>query len=177
MKRARTITFIYLFIFFTISCSVVSTKVKKDNIGPIPFETLLRQTDQYLGKTVILGGYILQTQNLSDKTILYVLQTPLQFKDEPKGRDYSKGRFALIYDGFLDPEVYRKKRKITVAGKVTGSMVKQIEKHLYTYLTIQSREIYLWQKTVGYSDLPYYRYPYYRSPYYWDPFYRDRYYW
>ncbi len=177
MNRIRTIAFIYLFILLTISCSVVSTGVKKDATAPIPFETLLSQTDQYVGKTVILGGYILETQNLSDKTILFVLQTPLQFRDEPRGRDHSKGRFALIYDGFLDPEVYRKKRKITTAGRVTGSMIKQIEKHPYTYLTIQGPEIYLWQKTVGYSHVPYYHYPYYRHPYYWDPFYGHRYHW
>lgn len=173
---------ILLFILSTVSCSVVSPKVKKDASPPIMFKTLLRHSDRYMGKTVILGGYILKTQNLPDKTILYVLQTPLRFRDEPSGRDRSKGRFALIYDGFLDPEIYREKRRITTAGSVLGTLVQKIDKHSYTYLTLKSQEIYLWPKRVGYPQMPYFYDPFYRFPYHghphdWDPFYRHRYPW
>lgn len=182
MYRTLNTTAVLLFILSTMSCSVISPDVKKDATHPVTFEALLSHSDRYMGKTVILGGYILKTENLPDKTVLFVLQTPLHFMDEPSGRDRSKGRFAVIHDGFLDPEIYRKKRKVTIAGTVTGTLVKEIDKHSYTYLALEPREIYLWPKKTGcsqvpYYDNPYYRHPHYGNPYYWDPFYRHQHHW
>ncbi len=182
MHRTLNTIVILIVMLATLSCSVISPDVKKDAAPPVRFETLVRQSGQYMGKTVILGGHILKTENLPDKTVLFVLQTPLHFMDEPGGRDNSRGRFAVIHDGFLDPEIYRAKRKITAAGTLTGTLVKEIDKHSYKYLAIKGREIYLWPKQTGYSQVPYYYYPYYRHrhyghPYYWDPFYRHRHPW
>jgi outer membrane lipoprotein len=66
---------------------------------------------------VILGGYILETKNLTDETIVEVLQAPLTFQVEPKSKDLSEGRFIVSHKGFLDPEVYNKDRKLTVANQ------------------------------------------------------------
>ena len=164
-----------LITIFTGSCSVISQQIRTDAIPPVDFKILLQESDKYLGDTVILGGYILETDNLTDQTIIRVLQAPLNVRDEPKSKDYSEGRFIISQKGFLDPEVYIKDRKITVAGTVVGSAVEKINDFSQPYLKIQSREIYLWPEDQAYHPDPYYEpwfypYPYYRYrhyPYYW----------
>lgn len=157
---------------FTGSCSVISQQIRTDMIPPVDFKILIQESDKYLGDTVILGGYILETDNLTDQTVIRVLQAPLKVRDEPKSRDYSEGRFIISQKGFLDPEVYSKDRKITVAGTVVGSVVEKINDFSQPYLKIQSREIYLWPEDRAYCPDPYYEPWLYPYPYYW---YRYRY--
>ena len=140
-------------------------------MASVPFKTLLQQTDDYTGKTVILGGYILETKNLTAQTTIRVLQTPLGFGEEPKSKDKSEGRFLVLQEGFLDPEVYAKDRKITVAGKVLASNTETVGEQTLPYLEIESLEIYLWPKveyylwTPPYDPLYYLYYPYPYHPY------------
>ena len=139
------------------SCTVISGKVRSEAAPPVPFKTLLEKAEEYTGRTVILGGYILQTENQASQTILKVLQTPFRVGEEPDLRDLSQGRFVVYFKGFLDPEVYARDRAITVAGTVIGSEVEKIGEERVRYLKIENREIYLWPE---YTNLPPYPRPY-----------------
>ena len=140
----------------TVSCTVISGNVRSEAEPLIPFKTLLEETEAYKGRTVILGGYILQTENLASETILKVLQAPFRVGEEPDLRDLSQGRFVVYFKGFLDPEVYARDRAITVAGTVIGSDVEKIGEERVRFLKIEHREIYLWPE---YTNLPMYRNP------------------
>lgn len=48
-------------LLFTVSCSVVSQKSKIDSGPAVPFKKLAGGVDNYRGKAVVLGGYILET--------------------------------------------------------------------------------------------------------------------
>ena len=150
------------------SCSVISQQTRTESIPSIQFKTLLLEKNKFKGNTVILGGYILETQNLADKSLIKVLQVPLGFGEKPKSKDLSEGRFIISQKGFLDPEIYNKDRRITVAGAITGTVVEKIDDYPQPYLKIESREIYLWPKEAFYYPAPYYDpwyYPYPFSPY------------
>ena len=149
-------------LFFTASCSVISSQVRKEAEPPVAFETLTKEANAYVGRTVIVGGYILATEKLADKTIILTLQAPLGFRNEPKSRDESQGRFIVVHKDFLDPAVYGKDRKITVAGYVVGLTTKDDERCPNTCLNIESREIHLWPeyyyqgtKKYHFGDPPY----------------------
>lgn len=167
MNGSKTALLIMLMTFFTESCSVISKEVRTNSIFPIHFKTLVQETDKYIGDSVILGGYILETKNMVNESIIKVLQTPLGFREEPKSKDHSEGRFIISKKGFLDPEIYSKDRKITVAGKVAGSVVEKVDGFPHPYLKIKSREIYLWPKDQFYYRTPYYDPWFYPYPYYW----------
>ena len=159
------------------SCSVISQQIRTESIPPIQFKTLLLEKDKYMGNTVILGGYILETKNLADKSLIKVLQVPLGSGEKPQSKDLSEGRFIISQKGFLDPEIYNKDRKITVAGTITGAVVEKIDDYSQPYLKIKSREIYLWPKEADYYPAPYYDpwlypYPYYGYRYRHYPYYR-----
>ena len=149
-----------------VACTVISRQVRSEAESPVPFRKLIEDADQYNGRMVILGGYILETKNLASETILKVLQVPFRVGEDPDSRDLSQGRFIVYYKGFLDPEVYGKNRAITVAGRVMGSAVEKIGEERIQYLKIENREIYLWPE---YDNLPSY---YHRRPY---PYYRHGY--
>ncbi len=148
-----------------LSCSVIPKKIRSESEPSVPFDILVKNVDTYIGKTVILGGFILQVENLSDVTKITVLQAPLALGDEPKSKDYSEGRFIISHKGFLDPEVYSKDRKLTVAGHVKGLAAEKAEKISYLYLKIISRDIYLWPEYPKYYRPPYEYYWYHPYPY------------
>ena len=152
------------------SCSVIPQHIREESLPPMDFKILLENPNKYKGNTVILGGYILETDNLTDQTSIKVLQTPIGSRDEPKSRDYSEGRFIISQKGFLDPEIYSKDRKITVAGTVVGLVVEKVNEFSHPYLKIQCREIYLWPNDQAYPPAPYYDPWFYPYPFYWYPY-------
>ena len=151
-------------------CSVLSREVRTAAEPRVSFQQLMAHTDRYEGKTVILGGYIIETRNFDDRSEIKVLQTPLMPGDEPKARKFSQGRFTVTHEGFLDPEVYLRGRRITVAGTVTGRYVDSDAPGAPPYPAIKSREMHVWVKynywPYGYPyDRPYYH-PFRYPPYY-----------
>ncbi|MGD9105790.1 MAG: Slp family lipoprotein [Desulfobacterales bacterium] len=170
MIMLRAAALAMLITVFNGSCSVISHQIKTESIPPIDFKILVQKPDNYLGKSIILGGYILETNNLTDQTIIRVLQAPLGVRDEPKSSDYSEGRFIISQKGFLDPEIYSKDRKITVAGTVVGSVFEKVDEFSHPYVKIQSREIYLWPKDQEFPPSPYYEPWFYPYPFYWYPY-------
>jgi outer membrane lipoprotein len=143
---------------FTTSCSVVSKQIKSESVPAAPFKTILDNTDVYLGKTIVLGGYVLETKKANTGTVLAVLQAPLGFRDKPKSKDQSEGRFIVFHSEFLDPEVYRNGREITVAGRVIGHTGPEDKNCPAKCLNLESREIYLWTEQKYYDPYPYYYY-------------------
>ena len=62
----RTVLLIMIITLFTGSCSVISQQVRTESMPPVNYKTLVEGADNYIGDTVILGGYILETKNLAD---------------------------------------------------------------------------------------------------------------
>ena len=139
-----------------VSCSVISAQVRNESVTPAHFKTLVSKADHYIGDTVILGGYILETKNSADQSTLAVLQSPLGFGQEPKSKDHTQGRFIVLHKGFLEPEVYAKDRKITVAGTVIGQVAEKVDGFLHPYVKIQSIELFLWPKEAYPYRVPFY---------------------
>ena len=175
MNILKGVWLVFLMPFFVMSCSVISQQIRKESMAPVNFKILVQDADKYLENTVILGGYILETQNLADTSSIKVLQVPLGLGETPKSRDDSEGRFIISHKGFLDPEIYSKDRKVTVAGTIVGTVVEKVGHFAQPYLKLESREIYLWPKEEYYPgpyyDPWYYPYPYYRHLYPYYPYY------
>jgi outer membrane lipoprotein len=148
MHVMRALLLITVIFIYSVFCSCASRKVISDEIKAeaerVSFKTLAEQTDGYKGKTVILGGYIIQTKNISGVANMTVLQTPLGRDEMPVSQGRSEGGFILSYNGHLEPEVYEKGRRTTVAGKVVGRAVEGTAKCPSPCLKLEYRQIYLW---------------------------------
>lgn len=163
--------FISMALFFVLLPGCATIPVVQENaLPPIPFSELIAQVEQYKGNAVILGGYVLEVENQKDHTRILAVQAPLGFGQHVKSKDLSEGRLVLIYDGFIDPEVYTKGRQITVGGTILDGADNDPEV-LYPYLRIQANSIHLWPEEKPRSpdyfneDVWLYHYPY---PWYWS---------
>jgi outer membrane lipoprotein len=119
---------------------------------------ILKNPTGYTGSVVIWGGSIIQTLNTKEGTEVLVLETPLGYEEEPEGTRYSRGRFIAKTQQYLDPEIYKEGRKVTVAGEIVGKEVKPLGSTEYNYPVVMIKEIHLWRRYRVYA------YPY---PYYW----------
>lgn len=148
MNIKRILLLIILVVICTAFWSCASREVISEEIKAeaerVSFKTLAQQTDRYKGKTVILGGYIIETKNISGVANMTVLQTPLGRDEMPVSQGRSEGGFVLSYNGHLEPEVYEKGRRTTVAGKVVGRAIEGTGNCPKPCLKLEYRQIHLW---------------------------------
>jgi outer membrane lipoprotein len=160
-------------IFVLSACAYpISKGIRKEAEKGPQFKSVLRAPDMYTGSVVIWGGVIVETINHEESTEIVVLETPLDHEGEPKDSEYSGGRFIAETSAYLDPMIYRKGRKVTVAGKITRPEKRKIGEMTYTYPVISIKEIHIWTEQRVYFP-PYYGYgwygPYYGYGPYWGP--------
>lgn len=123
---------------------VISQKALDEVDDSLLFVEILADPDAYRGRGVLLGGYVIETRNLPEKTLIMVLQSSLGYGKEPAAESSSKGRFIISVPGFIDPAIYRPGRKVTVAGTISGKDVRLLGELKYTYPVITKKEMYIW---------------------------------
>jgi outer membrane lipoprotein len=152
---------------------VISKETLKEVDQGISFEELSKDPGKYLGKTVLLGGVIVKTENKKDGTLLEIYQTELDSYEAPINTDVSQGRFLAMDKRFLDSEIYRAGRKVTVAGVVNGVESIKLGEIDYPYPYLMIKEIHLWKEELRLRYGP-------RDWDFWDPYWVDpwyRWYW
>jgi outer membrane lipoprotein len=123
----------------------------------ISFSQLHAAPEEYKGKTLLVGGVIVDTVNKKEGTVLTVYQTALDASNRPTDIDTSEGRFLALYEGLLDGEIYRKGRLVTVVGVVQGARVMPLGEIDYRYPLLRVKEIHLWkvERPRRYEPYPY----------------------
>ena len=100
-----------------------------------------------------------ETTNQKDgTTLIEVFQRPLGWREEPKETLASEGRFLVLAEKYLDPYVFRRGKKITVAGEIQGEKIKPLGEMDYRYPIHLEQTDHLWEDYY-YSPYPYYYYP------------------
>ena len=88
--------------------------------------------------SVIWGGRIVETIPQPEGSETIVLETPLDYEEMPEAAKYSQGRFIAKSSKLLDPEIYKKGMKITLAGEVIGKETRPLGKAQYTYPVVMN---------------------------------------
>jgi outer membrane lipoprotein len=150
-----------LLLFLISGCAYpISKNLRQEVDQSVTFPVAFKDPAAYVGKIVLWGGVVVETVNRGPKeTDIIVLETPLGWDEKPKATQYSQGRFIARSQEFLDPIVYQKGRKITLAGELIGKEIRPLGKTEYAYPLVLVKELYLWEKT----------YRVYPQPYYYDP--------
>ncbi len=163
-RKKRLFLAVPLLLLSIISCThVISREARDMAVKDIPFRWIAENPERYRGAFVIWGGEIINAQNLGDGALIEVLQRPLGRWEEPDETKNPGGRFLVSYDaGLLDPAIFLKGVKITVAGIVEGQRVLQMGGVVqmgevsYAYPFLLAREVYLWENKM---DMNQYLYP------------------
>ena len=158
--------------------SVLSKDARYQVNHEVVYSSLKQNPDAYQGKTVILGGLILENAVSDDGSTLEILKYSLDRRDEPKDPDEAGGRFLARTDRLLDPSIYKSGRLVTLTGTLIGEEVRPLQQARYRYPVFRIGELYLWPESTPEMRYPYpgyyYPYPYwpympyrYRHPYWW----------
>ncbi len=161
----RNLYFVFMlsiFLSFAGCAPVISRELRKEVSAELTLGVVAKDPEAYKGKIVLWSGEIMNSVNKFEGTLLEVLQKPADIQGKPLDLDYSEGRFLVLNPGYLDVAIYRKGRKVTVAGEVKGKKTQSLDEIEYTYPLILAREIYLWPEEK--KERFYHPYPY---PYYW----------
>ncbi|MDA8163775.1 MAG: Slp family lipoprotein [Desulfobacteraceae bacterium] len=146
MQRIATCLACLLLSLSLTQCASPIAKVYRQEAVTASFPSVLRNPENYKGDTVVWGGFIIETTPTKEGTSISILETPLGFRDKPQKSESTKGRFIVKTNRYLDPMIYSRWRKITVAGKVIGQEVKTNSKTgaTYTYPVVQMEQLHLW---------------------------------
>jgi len=115
----------------------------------VPFTALQKDPDKYAGKLLMIGGIIVDTNNLKEETRIEVLQMTLDGEGRPEQTDDTGGRFLIMTQQFLDGAVYHRGRLITAVGEVAAPQVLPLGEIEYHYPVITAKALHLWSPYVG----------------------------
>ncbi|HUA67189.1 MAG TPA: Slp family lipoprotein [Candidatus Saccharimonadales bacterium] len=129
---------------------------------PLTLAQAVANPGAHQGAVVIWGGRIIKTVNDVNSSAIYILQLPLDRSGKPMVEANTSGRFIASSKGFLDPEIYKRGRLITVAGAFTGLETQPVQKTQYTYPVVEIKQIHLWpvERRHGYYYYPAWGYYY-----------------
>jgi outer membrane lipoprotein len=159
---------LFFLVLMTSGCAhVISKDLREKADSTLTFRQVLQNPNAYKDKTVLWGGEIIKTLNQKDgTTIIEVFERPLGWRGEPKITGASEGRFLVLADKYLDPYLFRRGRKITVAGEILGEKIQPVGEMEYRYPLLSSKQIYLWEHYY-YHPYPYYYYPWWYDDPWW----------
>ena len=130
---------------FSGCASIMKPQELRDvSVENIALGQVIKNPEDYKGKTVLWGGKIMRAVNKKEGTLIEVLQLPLDRSDRPKDVDASEGRFLVLQD-YLDVAIYRQGREISVIGEVQGVKTLPLGEIEYVYPFLKARTIHLWE--------------------------------
>lgn len=94
------------------------------------------------------GGRIAAIENRADSSVLDVVNLPLHSSSRPQETDESQGRFRVYVQGFIDPQIYRPGRLLTVVGTIGVNEQIAVGKHLLEQPALYATALYLWQEPI-----------------------------
>jgi len=148
---------------FSVGCAHAISEGLRQQVDPtISFTQVHEAPENYRDQMVMWGGTIAAMRNLENGTELEVAQRQLDTQGAPYYSDNSEGRFIFLHPGFLEPETFKKGRRVTGAGKVIGSKTGKIGDREYRFPLVEVEELRIWEIR---------QYRNYYSPYWGDPFY------
>lgn len=144
-----------VFLFLSACAHVISKDTLQQANMELTFSELQKAPEEQKGKTVVFGGIVVGLVNKKEGSLLEVYQTAMDQQGKPVNLDSSAGRFLALYQGLLESEIYRKGRKVTLAGIVQGERVMKLGEIDYRYPYILIKEIHLWREEKPARNEPY----------------------
>jgi outer membrane lipoprotein len=135
-------------------CAHVVSPELRAEAEPVNVEDLFGHPELYRGKTVILGGVLIEATNTEKGTTLEILEKPLDYRGRPQDTDRSRGRFIVKHGERLDTLIFKPGRELTVVGEVLGIERRPLGEMEYPYLVLGSRAIYIHKESARQRRIP-----------------------
>lgn len=148
MRMTPTLSVLIVFAtaLTTAGCSPTFSRQSLEQVDRgITFREIQSNPDAYLGKSVMLGGVIIETRNTQEGSFIEVLQRPITRQGRPVETDETEGRFIISSPQFLDSAVYYPGKRISVIGTVAGQKIQPLGGIQYHYPVVTAKELRLWE--------------------------------
>jgi len=143
MRHLLNVTLALL--LFTSGCTtIISEQTLKLVNCEEPFKSIKAAPENYIGKTVLLGGRIANLRNSADGAQLEIVQFELTSQNYPEDSFISYGRFLATDSSYMDPLIFKHGMLITLVGELKGKKTLRLDEMDYTYPLLSMREWYLW---------------------------------
>ncbi|OGW48654.1 MAG: hypothetical protein A2078_13105 [Nitrospirae bacterium GWC2_57_9] len=178
MKKAILLALCSVVLF---SCApVLNRSYLTEGAREVSFSALRQNPDAYKGRVFVFGGVLIETRMTAEGSQVEAIHVPVDRYGYFHDRGQSEGRFYAVLpqnEGMLDPEVYTKGRRVSIAAEFLELRKGRIDEMEYLYPVFRVRQVHLWPRERTYYPAYYYDpwfhpYPYY----YWDPWWRYPYY-
>lgn len=125
------------------ACANIPNDVQTD-AETVSFAAAKSNPERHSGATVRWAGLIAEVSNREESTVLEVVVFDQRRNTRPQVSDQTPGRFRVVVNEFLDPEVYARGRSVTALGEFTGMEEGQIGDFPYWYPTVAAAGLHLW---------------------------------
>ncbi len=115
----------------------------------VQLSELKKDPGLYKGSLFILGGIIISTEVTEKGSVIEAIHVPVNSRGHLESIETTTGRYLAIYpedDGLLEPVIFRKSRKMTLAGKFIGIQTKKINEVERIYPIFEIKELHLWRQ-------------------------------
>ncbi|MGR5133065.1 Slp family lipoprotein [Vibrio alfacsensis] len=163
MKFSGRIFLVIVAAFWLSACSSLPEELNASTEQVLTDYKTFAEAQGHAANDVRLGGVIAKVANLKDQTRLEIVNLPIGQSGKPNIDKEPTGRFAVYFDGYLEPVAFSKGRLITVVGKGSGEEKAKIGEHDYIFPVMQGDGYRLWkiEERVRTYDTPTYFYPCY----------------
>ena len=129
------------------ACGAVFEPEVRNQVDPtLSYPELAASPEAHVGRVVMLGGAIVEAVNFATYTRITLLQYPLDRRHRPRAGQASGGRFLLRVPGYLETEVYRPGRALSVIGDVVGREALPLGETTYAYPVLAPKAFHLWRE-------------------------------
>lgn len=160
-------------IMLTSCAPVLKYDLMKRGIRDVPPSTVKDNPEAYRNRLFILGGIVVDTKVIKEGTLMEAIYVPVDSYGYFKRVGLLDGRYLALYEGFLDPLIFRKDREITIAGEFVENRTGKIGEMEYVYPLFRIKELYLWEERRYYYYISPPYPPMYYPPWWYDPWWHD----
>ncbi len=140
----KILVFFFLALILAGCATGISSKARSQITYTGPFSSVQTDPENYIDKTVMWGGRVIEVKAGNEMTEMLVLQLELSNQRYPVESDRSQGRFLVRSSRFMDPAIYPDGTLITLVGRVEGSETRLIGEMPYVYPVVSVIEIKKW---------------------------------
>jgi len=102
------------------ACGGIPSGVLEQVDQGVTFEDAKAAPEQHRGKVFLLGGAVQERRDFKDRTWMLVRQHSLDSLNRPHISAPSEGEFVIVISPPVDPTQYRRGKRVTVVGRMTG---------------------------------------------------------
>src|SRR5437867_3229786 len=115
---------------------LVPTQLQSQISREISYGDIKADPERFKGRIVVVGGHVLSSKRLKDRTEIEVLQLPLDRRDQPVSNLMnSKGRFLAFSQTELNPSAVPPGSKVSMVAEVLGSHTATLDDRSYLHCT------------------------------------------